>query len=263
MDAVFLLLIYSITSKQLLKMLRHSGTRRSAVHNLRLATLLGLTAGMVNAEGFLGFSILTTNVTGHAALFAEKISLQDWHSSIAVALWMLLFFAGAFLTSLILSVTGNNRRFSYFIPIIIEISILLFSALCGSKYDGGFASQGLFAGSLLFAMGIQNALVSMVSGSVVRTTHLTGTFTDLGIELAQLIGAEEEKRVVIKSKIKLHTVIIFFFMTGAVSGAYLFHHIGFRSFYAPVFILCFALLYDLLRIKVERYYHVKTHTIRH
>lgn len=241
-------------------MLRHLGTRRSTVHNLRLATLLGLTAGMVNAEGFLGFSILTTNVTGHAALFAESISLQDWHNSLVIALWMLLFLAGAFVTSLILSITGGNQRFSYFIPILIEIFILLFSAIYGSKYNGELALQALFAGSLLFAMGIQNALVSMVSGSVVRTTHLTGTFTDLGIGLAQLFTAADQKRIILKSKIKLNLVIILFFMTGAVSGAYLFRHFTFRSFYAPVFILCFALVYDLLRIKVERFYRVTTHS---
>jgi len=238
-------------------MLRHFGARRSAVHNLRLATLLGLTAGMVNAEGFLGFSILTTNVTGHAALFAERVSVLDWHNSIVIALWMLLFLAGAFLSALILSLTGANQRFSYFIPILIEISILLFSAVYGSRYDGFRGLQELFAGSLLFAMGLQNALVSMVSGSVVRTTHLTGTFTDLGIATAQLFSAVDQNRIHLKTKIKLNVVIIIFFMTGAVSGAYLFRQISFHSFYAPVAILCFALVYDLLRIKGERYYRIQ------
>ena len=62
-------------------MLRHLGAKRTPQHNLRLATLLGLTAGFVNAAGFLGFSVLTTNVTGHAALFAERIALQDWKTA--------------------------------------------------------------------------------------------------------------------------------------------------------------------------------------
>ncbi len=217
---------------------------------------------MVNAEGFLGFSILTTNVTGHAASFAEKISLQDWCSSLFIALWMLLFLAGAFLSGLILSLTGANQRFSYVIPLLVEILILLVSALYGNRYHGTRAVQELFAGSLLFAMGIQNALVSMVSGSVVRTTHLTGTFTDLGIALAQLFNAPDQKRIVLKSKIKLNLVIIVFFMTGAVSGAYLFRHISFLSFYAPIFILCFALVYDLLRIKAQRYYRLATYAMK-
>jgi len=239
-------------------MWRHLGTRRSSIHNLRLAVLLGLTAGMVNAEGFLGFSILTTNVTGHAALFAEGIAVQDWHNSMIIFLWMVLFLGGACLTSLILTVQGGNRRFSYFVPIIIEIVVLISCAVYG-KYAKRWGLQELFGGSLLFAMGIQNALVSMISGSVVRTTHLTGTFTDLGIEIAQLYGSEKQQRIVLMTKIKLHLVIIFFFLTGAVSGAFVFSHIGFKSFYIPAGVLCLALTYDLVRIKVKYYYHAKTH----
>jgi uncharacterized membrane protein YoaK (UPF0700 family) len=58
-------------------MLRHLGTKRTYGHNVNLASLLGLTGGFVNAAGFLAFAVLTTNVTGHAALFAERLALQD------------------------------------------------------------------------------------------------------------------------------------------------------------------------------------------
>ncbi|ALL07067.1 hypothetical protein AQ505_17195 [Pedobacter sp. PACM 27299] len=235
-------------------MLRHLGAKRTPQHNLKLATLLGLTAGFVNAEGFLGFAVLTTNVTGHAALLAEKIALADWHTAQVVALWMFLFLAGAFISSLILSLTGHNQRFSYFIAIFIEIIILLFSALYGHRYDGTLVAKEIFAGSLLFAMGLQNSLVSMISGSMVRTTHLTGTFTDLGIELAQLFNKSKHDHPALIAKIKLRLVIIFFFMTGAVVGAYLFHHFGFKSFFAPISILIYALFYDIFRIKAKRYY---------
>ncbi|MGF7082138.1 YoaK family protein [Mucilaginibacter sp. UYCu711] len=243
-------------------MLRHLGAKRTPNHNLKLATLLGLTAGFVNAEGFLGFSVLTTNVTGHAALLAERIAFMDWRTATVIALWMFLFLAGAFFTSIALSFTGENQRFSYFIPVIIEILILLISGLYGHKYNGTLASKEFFAGSLLFAMGLQNALVSMVSGSVVRTTHLTGTFTDLGIDLAQILHGDKARRPDLKSRIKLRLYIIFFFMTGAVFGAYLFHRFGFPSFYAPVLILLFALVYDLLRIKAKRYYRTGVNAVK-
>lgn len=243
-------------------MLRHLGVKRTPQHNLRLATLLGLTAGFVNAAGFLGFAVLTTNVTGHVALFAERVALQDWRTAQVVALWMILFLAGAFISSLIISFTNRNQRSSYLIPILIEISILLFSALYGDKYDGTIVSKEVFAGSLLFAMGLQNSLVSMISGSVVRTTHLTGTFTDLGIELAQIINKNTRDRATLKSKIKLRLFIIFFFMAGAIFGAYFFYHIGFHSFFVPVTILFFALLYDMFRIKAKRYYQTTANAVK-
>ena len=213
-----------------------------------------MTAGFVNAAGFLGFATLTTNVTGHAALFAEKIASQDWSNARVVALWMFLFLAGAFISSLIVSRIGKNQQYSYVIPILIETLILSAVAAEGHRYNESILSKELFAGSLLFAMGLQNALVSMVSGSVVRTTHLTGTFTDLGIELAQILDRNRKDKAALQSKINLRLVIILFFMAGALGGAYLFHAVRFVSFFVPVALLLFALIYDILRIKLRRYY---------
>jgi uncharacterized membrane protein YoaK (UPF0700 family) len=235
-------------------MLRHLGAKRTYRHNVKLASLLGMTAGFVNAAGFLGFATLTTNVTGHAALFAEKIGSRDWSNARVVALWMFLFLAGAFISSLIVSRIGRNQQYSYTIPILIETLILAAVAVEGHRYDESLTGKELFAGSLLFAMGLQNALVSIVSGSVVRTTHLTGTFTDLGIELAQILDHTRKDKPVLHSKIKLRLFIIFFFMTGALGGAYLFHAFRFHSFFLPVVLLLFALLYDILRVKIKRYY---------
>lgn len=243
-------------------MLRHLGAKRTPEHNLRLATLLGMTAGFVNAEGYLAFSILTTNVTGHAALFAERVAFQDWATAQVIALWMALFLAGAFVSTFTLSLTGYNQRYSYSIPIMFEILILVFSALYGGRYDGTLVSKEVFAGSLLFAMGMQNSLVSMISGSVVRTTHLTGTFTDLGIELAQLVRMDGDNAGALISKIKLRLAIIVFFMFGAVAGAYLFKQFQFTSFFAPVGLLISVLVYDVFRIRAKRYYHKAAIAVR-
>jgi len=235
-------------------MLRHLGTKRTFAHNVKLASLLCITAGFVNAAGFLAFSVLTTNVTGHAALFAERIAMQDWKTARVVALWMFLFLAGAFISSLIVSFIGKNQRFSYVVPIIIEMSILFGVALFGYRYDNSLVAKEIFAGSLLFAMGLQNSLVSIVSGSVVRTTHLTGTFTDLGIEMAQVLQKNTADRQALKTRIKLRGAIIFFFMCGALAGAYLFRYFSFHSFLIPLAILVFTLLADVYRIPVKRYY---------
>jgi uncharacterized membrane protein YoaK (UPF0700 family) len=234
-------------------MLRHFGVKRTYAHNLKLAVLLSLTAGFVNAAGFLGFSALTTNVTGHAALFAEGIARQDWRMARLVAIWMVLFLAGAFTGSLIVTKIGHNARFSFTIPIVLETMILVFCAFSPIVKYWGFSSN-FFAGSLLFAMGMQNALVSVISGSVVRTTHLTGTFTDLGIELAQLRTDNYAVQGELLSRIKLRVSIILFFMLGALSGAYLFTYISFRSFLIPASMLCFTLLYDVFRLNIKRYY---------
>jgi uncharacterized membrane protein YoaK (UPF0700 family) len=234
-------------------MLRHFGNKRTVAHNLRLAILLCLTAGFVNAAGFLGFSALTTNVTGHAALLAENIALSHWKEACVIAIWMLLFLAGAFCSSLIINRVDLNQRFSYVIPILLEIIILFFCAFRGLK-DCFLYSNEVFAGSLLFAMGLQNALVSVISGSVVRTTHLTGTFTDLGIDLAQLKIRSITNQQELCARIRLRLTIIFCFIFGALMGAYLFKIVHFIAFIAPIIILVFALFYDIFRLNVKRYY---------
>jgi len=103
-------------------------------------------------------------------------------------------------------------------------------------------------------MGLQNSLVSIVSGSVVRTTHLTGTFTDLGIELGQIFQQNTADKPALKARIKLRSAIIFFFMCDALCGAYLFRYFSFRAFFIPLSILAFTLLSDIYRIRVKRYY---------
>jgi uncharacterized membrane protein YoaK (UPF0700 family) len=237
-------------------MLRHLGTKRTYMHNVKLASLLCLAAGFVNAAGFLSFSVLTTNVTGHAALFAERLAMQDWKTARVVALWMFLFLAGAFISSLMVSIVGRNQRFSYVIPILIEMSILLGVAFFGYRYDSTLVAKEIFAGSLLFAMGVQNSLVSIVSGSVVRTTHLTGTFTDLGIEIAQLIRKDTDDSVVLKKKMKLRMAIIFFFMGGALIGAYSYRYFSFYAFFIPLTILAFILFTDVYRLTTKHYHRL-------
>lgn len=235
-------------------MLRHQGTKRTYGHNFKLASLLGIVAGFVNAAGFLGFSVLTTNVTGHAALFAEQVVLENWATARVIALWMFLFLAGAFISGLIITLIGKNQRFSYAIPVFIEIAILCAVGVLGVTYNHTLAEKEVFAGSLLFAMGLQNSLVSQVSGSVVRTTHLTGTFTDLGIELAQIVQKNKWSDTVLRSRIKLHAAIIFFFLFGVVTGAYLFRQLHFHVFFIPAAILVITLVYDVFRIRIRRYY---------
>lgn len=235
-------------------MLKHHGSRRTHIHNLRLAILLSLTAGLVNGEGFLGFSVLTTNVTGHAALFAESISIKDGSTSWVIALWMLLFLGGAFIASFIIDIVGKNQQYSNLIPISLEFLILIIIGIIGNHYKNELAARQLFAGSLLFAMGMQNALVTMVSKSVVRTTHLTGTFTDLGIELAQLKFIAPEKKADLKSRIGLKLFIIVSFILGALFGAYVFRLFHYHSFFVPAAILVYTLLYDIFRVNVKRYY---------
>jgi uncharacterized membrane protein YoaK (UPF0700 family) len=189
------------------------------------------------------------------ALFAQRLVQGDFATAQVVGLWMFMFLLGAFLSSLIINNLLPDRQYSYVIPILTEVVILVIVATYGYHFDRTTHETEFFAGSLLFAMGMQNALVSMISGSVVRTTHLTGMFTDLGIEMAAILKRDRADYAELKSKIRLRLIIIFFFFFGGILGGYLFGVMRYHTFFIPAAILLVALLYDVFRfnaIKLAR-----------
>ncbi|SFM89366.1 Uncharacterized membrane protein YoaK, UPF0700 family [Chitinophaga sp. YR627] len=233
-------------------MFRYRRQKRSFRQNIRLAILLCTTAGFVNASGFLGFFILTTNLTGHAVLLAVKLTEGDFRAVRMIGLWLLLFLSGAFFCSLYVLMAGRDKRHSYTIPIIIEIVIFYFVGYFGHTFDHTTVKTEYFAGSLLFAMGMQNALVSVISGAVVRTTHLTGMFTDLGVDLSAALLKYPRKDALLQKKIVLRLVIILFFLTGGILGGFAFIKFQYHSFYIAIGILLTAICYDFFRVNSRR-----------
>ncbi len=184
-------------------MFRHQGKSRTLKHNLRIATILSFVAGIVNVTGFLAFTQLTTNVTGHFALFISDVSnFEVWKGTIYF-LYIFSFLFGSFFSSFLIEKFKENKKLNVFVlPTIIECIILLSIAIISNT--GEIKYPDLIICSLLFAMGLQNSFVTKISNAIVRTTHLTGLFTDLGIELSQLFFPESyPNRDKIKSTIKL------------------------------------------------------------
>ncbi|MBP8851081.1 MAG: DUF1275 domain-containing protein [Breznakibacter sp.] len=229
-------------------MLSHTGKKRTFKHNVMLAALLSLTAGFVNVIGFSTFMVFTTNITGHVALMSEKIAVGDYSGAIMFAIWLITFLCGAFISSLAVTIVGRTRRTAYTYPLLAEV-ILLALVMYATPRSNNLTTQDieLLAGTLLFAMGMQNAMVSLISGSVVRTTHLTGMFTDLGIELSTLITHKEHRKEVLKYKVNLRLVIIFFFIFGGLVGGFLYKDMGVSTFWFPITTLIFVIVYDGMR----------------
>ena len=202
-------------------MFSHTGKNRTLKHNLKIASLLSFVAGIVNVAGFLSVQRLTTNVTGHFAFFVDEVFKFNFWEGFIFFLYIFFFFLGSFISNIIVEIVSKvNDKLIYIIPIIIE-SIILFSiAIFGQSLVD--KNPNLLTFSLLFAMGMQNSLVTTISNATVRTTHLIGLFTDLGIELSQLFFyTKNEQKVKLYSSIKLRlTIISFFFLGGLLGGIF-------------------------------------------
>lgn len=234
-------------------MLRRSGSRRTYRHNIYLASTLSLVAGIVNITGWMGLGVLTTNVTGHFVFLSEEIMHKNLQIAVGFLLLINAFLFGAFISS-IFTEGGRYRTqkhlVSYILPISIEITVLTAVAFSDVFLSSIEDYKVLLAMFLLFAMGLQNALVTQVSQSVVRTTHLTGIFTDMGIELAQLIFYKKSKdRSVLKHSIFLKVMIISSFTFGGIIGALLYGTFELRTLLLSVFILVAILIYDNITIR--------------
>ncbi|NNT73131.1 DUF1275 domain-containing protein [Flavobacterium sp. IMCC34852] len=232
-------------------MFRHQGKARTFLHNLRLAALLSLVAGIVNITGVLALKTLTTNVTGHFAYFAEEIMRKDYSIAITFLVFTLCFLLGSFTANTIVEIVLQRKpRLAHVVPIALEIVILTGVALFFGTSSIYEIHGKIEAFLLLFAMGIQNSLVTKVSQSTVRTTHLTGLFTDLGIELSQLFFYKKpEQQTKLKTNIYLRLSIISFFFIGCVLGGFTYGYLQIKTLLIASFVLIIALFYDYLRLK--------------
>ena len=89
---------------------------------------------------------------------------------------------------------------------------------------------------LCYIMGLQNAMITKVSKSEIRTTHVTGMVTDIGIELGKLFywnaAGQSDERVPVRAdraKLRVLSCMVSLFFVGGVAGAYAFFHVGFGS----------------------------------
>jgi uncharacterized membrane protein YoaK (UPF0700 family) len=206
-------------------MFRHSGENRTLQHNLRLASLLSFVAGAVNVAGFLAVQRLTTNVTGHFAFFVDEVFKFDLLQAFVFFLYIFFFFSGSFVSSFMVELSYKGKgAYVYVWPVVLESAILFSAALLGSLLINHHPDVLAFL--LLFAMGLQNSLVTTISKSTVRTTHLTGLFTDLGIELSQLLFYKQPAhRSKLYASIRLRFTIIGFFFIGGLAGGVLYSFI--------------------------------------
>lgn len=251
--------IAQLANKLLINMFRHQGKHRTYLHNLQIASLLSFVAGLVNVVGFLAIQKLTTNVTGHFAYFIDESFNLHGSKALVYFLYTLFFLLGAFFSELITQIgLKKNERQQFVIPVSLEIALLAATGFFGPyliQHEPDFIAY-----LLLFAMGLQNALVTSISNAVVRTTHLTGLFTDLGRELAQfLFPQEENRRNKLKSSILLRFTIINFFFLGGISGGFLFLRFHIHAIYTAPALLLAGLLADYLKLSVIKAKRKLTH----
>lgn len=187
---------------------------------------------------------------------------RDYAAAITFFVFTIFFLFGAFTSNFLAElISKKHPNLSHVTPISLEMIVLIGVGVFGAQSALSSIEGKWIAFSMLFAMGIQNSLVTKISQSTVRTTHLTGLFTDLGIELSQLFfykKPEEKKKL--KTSIYLRLSIITFFFIGCFSGGFLYNLLEMKTLFVPATFLLIALLYDYIRLQ---FHVIKRKTFHH
>ena len=167
---------------------RLTGRERTAEGNARLGYVLAFVAGATDAGGFLAVHQDTSRMTGIVSAMADHLVLGSYDVVLAGLGGLLCFLLGA-MTSAAMVNFARRRRLSieYALPLLLEAVLLIGFGGAGAslqRFEGLFVPATVML--LCFLLDLQNAVVSKLSRAEIRTTHITGTLTDIGIELGKL-----------------------------------------------------------------------------
>ena len=247
-------------------MLRRTKDERTLKENLLLASSTAFVSGATNVAGVIAFLAFTTNMTGHFANLAKNVIESNYEQVVIFLIWIVLFFSGAFTANFLVRWQSHKSAYrANALPIIIEMAILLFVAFYGRNYyNETLEEKRLITSAVILAMGLQNGLVSNISGGLIKTSHLTGVFTDLGADVAEwLYPNNPKKTALLKSKMYIRLTILAFYFLGALAGGYFFEKYEFAIFYFIPVILFTILYYDISPIalhKLMRFFSFKKTT---
>ncbi|WP_116473330.1 YoaK family protein [Zobellella maritima] len=208
--------------------------------------LLAALAGYVNAVGLLGFSHQSvSHLTGASTLLGVKLANLHGLEALHLVFIILSFMLGAAFSGFFIEHVALKAGRRYGFALVVEGVLLVVAMLC---LNHGFMAGHYFAS---MACGLQNAMVTTFSGAIVRTTHVSGLFTDIGIMLgARLRGHSLDSR-----KLILLAILISGFVLGGVLGALMFNLYRFNALAAPAslaILLAIVYGYFLSRSGAER-----------
>ncbi len=218
-------------------MFRHHGFSRTERQNRHLAAYLAAVGGFVNSAGFVLIGSFTSHVTGNVGRLANDVATREVGAAVTAMSMILAFFVGAFVAGMAVESSAFGRvGNAYAVVLLWEAALfLLFMGTSNLTPEAHPRLKDMEAALLCGAMGMQNSLVSRISGAVVRTTHLTGVVTDLGVETSRWfrwwrdtmgdrlhvplsLGRKHTERPASAKLVLLVTVVVAFSLGGALGA---------------------------------------------
>ena len=224
-------------------MLIREGDERTTVIDVRLAAFLSAVAGAVSTAGFSTVGYFSANMTGNVSALSEYLATGRLRLALLFGSIVVVFIFGAFSSTMLIEV-GRRRG----VMAIYAYAVVAEATLLGTLGIADLVLPAVHSGPMLilglsFLMGLQNATTTRISNARVRTTHVSGMATDIGIAFAILSsGAPMVERRAAHARLRLYGATVTAFLLGGVAGAMLYRLIGGATLvFAAVLLLAIAL----------------------
>ena len=222
-------------------MLVHDGETRTPDADRHLALSLAAVAGALNTAGFYAVGLYASNMTGNISAISDRTGTGDLVLAAQALLLVMLFVLGAATSTLLIRRRRRRAdRGAYAYSICAEAGLLTATGLLVLPLHEPARSHVLVLG-LSFVLGLQNAVVTKISDARVRTTHVTGMITDIGIELARRLDRGPAGPGWVKphdpGRLRLHVLTVGAFLAGGLAGVTAYRLVGVALLFAAAAIL--------------------------
>lgn len=204
-------------------MLVREGEARTRSIDERLAWTFAAIAGALNTAGFYAFGSYSSNMTGNVSALADHVGLGELSFAFQALAIVAAFVAGAVIATLLICAGRERHLRGIYAYSVLGEAAALATLGCLVPWMPAASGGATLALGLSFLLGLQNATVTQITDAQVRTTHVTGMVTDIGIGLAHLL---ERRPVADRGKLRLHLVTVFAFLAGGILGVLLYHRLG-------------------------------------
>jgi uncharacterized membrane protein YoaK (UPF0700 family) len=214
--------------------LRNAARRciRAEATETQLGLTLTFVAGAINAGGFMIVGQYTSHMSGIVSSMADHAALGLGQAALAALLALLCLMAGAAHSAWLINLGARlGWRSRYALPLLVEAALLLAFGVMGALLPATVVAIPAIP-LLCFLMGVQNACITKISGARMRTTHVTGIVTDLGIEIGKLTYWNADpcsgapKVCADRARMRLLGGLLACFTVGGVIGALAFARFG-------------------------------------
>ncbi|VVD91670.1 membrane protein [Pandoraea communis] len=237
---------------------------RTEAANRRLGCSLAFVAGAANAGGFLAVGMYTSHMSGIVAALSDNLALGQLVLVLSGLSALMSFLLGA-VTSTVLVHWGrrHHTHSEYAAPLMFEAVLLLTFGAMGANLEHHRVLYVPATVSLLcYVMGLQNAIITKISRAEIRTTHVTGLVTDIGIELGKLgywnrpgVARELPRVMGDRQKLRLLCSLLGMFFLGGLAGALGFKYLGFSATIPLALVLVTLAIVPLLDDIARRHPH--------